>query len=950
MQQLINVILKFIHAKEFNLKDNNKTIFIKGAREHNLKNITLNIPREKLVVITGLSGSGKSSLAFDTIYAEGQRRYVESLSTYARQFLGVMHKPDVDNIEGLSPAISIEQKTKSKNPRSTVGTITEIYDYLRLLFARIGIQKCSQCNQSVEKQSVQQIVDKIMDFPESEKVLIMAPIVKMKKGTHKELLKSFLQAGFIRAEINNAIISLTNPPDLQKNKKHDINIIIDRLTISKEIYSRLTASIELALKISGGLVHIKDFNKNNYFFNEQLACLKCDLSFQELEPRFFSFNSPLGACETCDGLGSNMKIDIDRIIPDKKKSIIEGCIAPYGDSATKEKGLGNIIRVLLNQNQLSESLPWYKIPKEVQSVILYGQNAQNSFYSLNNFEGIVNNLERRYTRTHLSYMRSWIEKYMAIQNCDTCHGDRLKKSSLSVYINNKNIADFTQLPINNLASFIDQLVLNNKDKNISSNIIKEINSRLSFLNNVGLSYLNLNRKSRTLSGGESQRIRLATQIGSQLVGVLYILDEPSIGLHARDNQKLIKTLLNLKNLGNTVIVVEHDERTMKAADWIIDIGPGAGIHGGEIIFEGTYKNILKDSKSITGLYLSNKKQIMIPKKRRLGNNKLLSLTGARGNNLKSINIDFPLNKFICITGVSGSGKSSLINQTLFPCLAKQYYLSNIKPLHYKKIEGLLYLDKVIDINQSPIGKTPRSNPSTYTGLFTHIRDLFSNVQESKLNGYKAGRFSFNVKGGRCESCQGMGVVKVEMHFLPDVYIQCDQCQGKRFNRDTLKIKYKNKNISEILNMSVEEASVFFKNHNIIMRKLTTLQKVGLGYITLGQQATTLSGGESQRIKLSKELSKVNTGRTLYILDEPTTGLHFADIKLLLEVLHELTDKGNTVLVIEHNLDVIKTADWIIDLGPEGGDEGGRIIAQGTPEELANIKESYTGQYLKKIFI
>ena len=934
------------------MKNTQKQISIQGAREHNLKNISLNIPREKLVVITGLSGSGKSSLAFDTIYAEGQRRYVESLSTYARQFLGNLRKPDVDNIEGLSPAISIEQKTRSKNPRSTVGTITEIYDYMRLLFARIGQQKCYKCNNDISRQSVQQIVDTIISFPEKEKIMIMSPIVKMKKGSHKELLKSFLKEGFLRAKVDNQIVDLTQTVELTKQKQHTIEIIIDRLIITKNIQSRLTQSVELALKVGNGLINIETQKQKKYFFNENLACSKCNISFQDLEPRFFSFNSPLGACQKCDGLGTMMQIDPDRIIINKNSSIAQGCIKPIGVQPWRKK-YNNLFKSLLLHYNFDIHMPWNTIPLEVKNIILYGSIGTTSRkkkqftgeHSMS-FEGIITRLQKRYKQTSSAYIRDWIEKFMAIQNCEQCHGARLKRTHLSVIINKKNITELCQYSIEELSIFFINLKLNNKEKAISENIIKEIKFRLSFLNNVGLSYLSLSRTASTLSGGESQRIRLATQIGSQLVGVLYILDEPTIGLHARDNNKLIKTLINLKNLGNTVIVVEHDEQTMKSADWIIDLGKGAGVHGGNIIFQGNYKQIVKDKQSLTGKYLSGKNKIILPKKRRGGNNKFIKIKGAQGNNLKNINIDIPLNKFICITGVSGSGKSTLINQTLYPILAKHYYSSNIKPLFIKKIDGLVYLDKVIDINQSPIGKTPRSNPATYTGLFTDIRDLFTNVSEAKIRGYKPGRFSFNVKGGRCESCQGMGVVRVEMHFLPDVYIQCDQCKGKRFNRETLEIKYKKKNIADILDLSVEEAIDFFNNHYKIMKKLNTLQNVGLDYIKLGQQATTLSGGESQRIKLSKELSKVSTGRTMYILDEPTTGLHFQDIKLLLSVLHTLADKGNTILVIEHNMDVIKTADWIIDLGPEGGDKGGHVVAQGTPETIAKSKKSYTGKYLK----
>ena len=934
------------------MKRNNKTIKIQGAREHNLKNIDLCIPREKLVVITGLSGSGKSSLAFDTIYAEGQRRYVESLSTYARQFLGNMNKPDVDNIEGLSPAISIEQKTKNKNPRSTVGTITEIYDYLRLLYARVGKQKCYKCKNNISRQSPQQIVDTIFQFPENERILIMAPVITMKKGTHKELMMQFVKEGFLKAFINNEIVDLTQNIELDKNKKHTIDIIIDRLIVKDNMSTRLIESVELALKIGSGMIRILDSKNQLHIYNEQLACPDCKLSYQELEPRFFSFNSPLGACKSCDGLGTMMSIDEDRVIIDKNKSIINGCIAPLGEAPWNHKSKKRIYN-LAQGYSFDLKVPWKNLNPKIKNMLLYGTKTKKKKVqfvgeSSQKFEGFIPRLQKRYISTSSSYIREWIEKFMTNQNCSMCKGQRLEQSHLSVFIGNKNIISLCDLSIEELENFLRKLSQSKTEKQISESIIKEIVSRLSFLNNVGLNYLNLNRKASTLSGGESQRIRLATQIGSQLVGVLYILDEPSIGLHARDNKRLIDTLINLKNLGNTVIVVEHDENMMKAADWIIDIGEGAGIHGGNIVFEGTYKEIIKSPKSITGLYLSQKKQILIPANIRKGNNKKVVLNGASGNNLKNVTLTLPLNKLICITGVSGAGKSALINQTLYPCLARKYYDSKMKPLSYSRIDGLLYLDKVIDINQSPIGKTPRSNPATYTGLFTHIRDLFCNVEESKLRGYKAGRFSFNVKGGRCETCQGMGLVKVEMHFLADVYIKCEQCNGQRFNRDTLQIKFKKKTIADVLDMSIEEALKFFKNHLTIHRKLKTLKSVGLNYIKLGQQATTLSGGESQRIKLSKELSKVNTGRTLYILDEPTTGLHFADIELLLKVLHKLTDKGNTVVIIEHNLDVIKTADWIIDLGPEGGHKGGKVIAEGPPSHIVKNSKSHTGKYLKKI--
>ena len=929
------------------LKYKADSINIYGAREHNLKNINVKLPRNQLVVITGLSGSGKSSLAFDTLYAEGQRRYVESLSTYARQFLGMMSKPDIDNIDGLSPAISIEQKTKSKNPRSTVGTITEIYDYLRLLYARIGFQKCYKCQSAVSKQSSQNIIDQILQLRPSSKLIIFAPIIKAQKGEFKSVISHLLSQGFIRARIDNKIVRLDDSIKLNKYSKHSIDIVVDRLIIQDNIKDRLTASITTALQLGKGLVYVNIDDKEQ-LYNQNLSCIPCNISYQELEPRFFSFNSPQGACLSCSGLGAERKVDPDLIVPDKKKNLLTGCLAPYKDVATNGKGLGTILKQLLDDHKIPYSVPWCKIPKKIRLIMLYGQNLKNSFNSLKNFEGIIQHLERRYTQTQSSYIRDWVEKFMAIQPCSECNGGRLSKQHLSVYINDLNIYDVGQLSITDSIYFLNNLKLKKQQSQIAQGIVKEIINRLVFLENVGLEYLNLNRTAATLSGGESQRIKLAAQIGLNLVGVMYILDEPSIGLHQRDNNRLINTLKNLRDIGNTVIVIEHDEETMMAADWIIDVGPGAGIHGGQIIAEGSPTAIKKNPKSITGLYLSKKKQITYSSTRRKGNKKHLVLHNATGNNLKNITLTLPLNKFICITGVSGSGKSTLINQTLYPYLANKYYGSTIKPLANDGLDGLLYIDKVIAITQSPIGKTPRSNPATYTGLLSDIRELFTKVQESQIRGYKPGRFSFNVKGGRCEICQGMGLVKVEMHFLADMFIKCDECNGQRFNRETLEIYYHKKNIHNVLDMSVEEAYDFFINHISIKRKLKTLLQVGLGYIKLGQQANTLSGGESQRIKLAKELAKYHRGRTLYILDEPTTGLHFQDINLLLEVLHDLTDKGNTIIVIEHNLDVIKTADWIIDIGPNGGDKGGTIIAEGTPEDIIKNKISHTARYLKKV--
>ena len=916
-----------------------KFINIKGAKAHNLKNINLKIPRDQLIVITGLSGSGKSSLAFDTIYAEGQRRYVESLSSYARQFIGIMDKPEVDYIDGLSPAISIDQKSTSRNPRSTVGTVTEIYDYLRLLYARIGQQTCVKCNSIIQKFSPQDIVEKVIGIPDQSRLIIMSPIARKKKQNFKPILQTYLKEGFIRARVNGKVEDIASIYDkLSPKKQYTIEIVIDRIIKKDNIYDRLIQSLELAYKVGNSSLIVNQDGKD-FFYSENLYCFKDDIEYRELQPSSFSFNSPLGACSTCDGLGTSFEIDPDLVIPDKNKSLQQGCIEPLGIQPNG-KYYGNLLIQLSDKLKFSFTTPWKNLTLEQQQILLLGSRKYR-------WEGVIKRLKRRYNQSRSSYIKDWVEKYMNTRDCIDCNGARLNKPAQYTFINKKNIYDLTILSIKDLCTFIQKLNLDKTQKEVANEIIKEINNRLNFLINVGLDYLSLSRSSRTLSGGEMQRIRLATQIGSQLVGVLYVLDEPSIGLHARDNEKLIQTLIDLSKLGNTVLVVEHDELMMKKSDWIIDIGPGAGVHGGQIVAEGTPKQIIKNKKSITGQFLAHKKKIAIPKQRRKGTGKFITLKGASGNNLKSINIDIPLGCFVSITGVSGSGKSTLINQTLLPIINKKIYNSRPKPLHYESIDGVAYLDKVVNINQSPIGKTPRSNPATYTGIFNHVRELYSQLPDSKIMGYKPGRFSFNVKGGRCEHCQGAGLLKIEMHFLSDVYITCDHCKGKRFNAQTLQIKYKSKNIFDILNMTIEEGIKFFKQHKSIYRKLLTLQDVGLGYLKLGQQATTLSGGESQRVKLSAELSKVNTGRTLYILDEPTTGLHFQDVDMLISVLNNLVNKGNTVIVIEHNLDVVKCTDWVIDLGPEGGQGGGKIMAADSPENLIKVANSHTGKFLKK---
>ena len=920
-----------------------KFIHIRGARAHNLKNINLKVPREKLVVMTGLSGSGKSSLAFDTIYAEGQRRYVESLSSYARQFIGIMEKPDLDYIDGLSPAISIDQKATSRNPRSTVGTVTEIYDYLRLLYARIGQQKCIKCHTKVKKSTPEDIANFVLKMEENTKILILSPLYNSKTTDYRLILKTFLKEGFIRVRINGEIKDLSSSfPRFSAKKKYKVEIVIDRL-ITKDsmntLYDRLIQSIELAYKVGDGSLILND-ESQDIFFSEKLYCSKDNIHYDELQPSSFSFNSPLGACQSCDGLGTSFALDVELIIPDINKNLSEGCIEPLGIQPNG-KYYGNLLIKLSKSLGFSFSSPWKNLNANVQQILLYGSKEHK-------WQGVIPRLKRRYHQTRSGYIKEWVEKYMNRQLCDVCKGARLNKQSLSNYVFNENIYTLTSKSIQDLYSFFEVLELTKTKQKVASEILKEIKNRLNFLINVGLDYLSLARSSRTLSGGEMQRIRLATQIGSQLVGVLYVLDEPSIGLHSRDNARLIKTLIQLSKLGNTVIIVEHDEQMMKESDWIIDLGPGAGVHGGEIVAEGTPQTIMSNNKSITGQFLAGKKSIFTPLKRRPGSGKNLILKEASGNNLKNITLSLPLGCFIGVTGVSGSGKSTLINQTLLPILMQKFYSSRHKPLNYNSVDGAAYLDKVVNIDQSPIGKTPRSNPATYTGIFNHIRELYSQLPDSKVMGYKPGRFSFNVKGGRCEHCQGAGLIKIEMHFLSDVYITCEHCKGRRFNEQTLQIKYKSKNIFDILNMTVEEAQDFFSQHKSIARKLNTLCKVGLGYIKLGQQATTLSGGESQRVKLSSELSKVSTSRTLYILDEPTTGLHFQDVDMLISVLNDLVNKGNTVIVIEHNLDVIKCTDWIVDLGPEGGEKGGFIIASGTPEDIIKISKSYTGSFLKKI--
>jgi len=933
-----------------------KSIVIKGAKEHNLRNIDLEIPRDKLVVITGLSGSGKSSLAFDTIYAEGQRRYVESLSAYARQFLELMEKPDVESIEGLSPAISIEQKSTSKNPRSTVGTVTEIYDYLRLLFARIGKPHCYQCGREISSQTVQQMVDKIMTIKPETKVQILSPIVMGRKGEYRRELAEMQRKGFVRARVNGKIKDLSEKIELDKNKKHHIEIVIDRLIIKKGIEKRLTDSIEIALGLSDGILFVDVIGDKELLFNEKFACIHCGISYPEVTPRFFSFNNPYGACLGCDGLGTNRNLDPDLIVPDKKKSIRAGAIKPWEKKNTIY--FYQMLDALSSHYKFKLNIPFEKLDKKVQEVLLYGSKNEKVrfYYERDNkkifyhrvFDGVIGNLEKRYKDTESHYIREEIERYMSIRPCYICDGARLKPESLSVKIKGMSIVDISRLSISEALKFFIELKLTKQEFLISRRILKEIKDRLTFLINVGLDYLTIDRSATTLSGGEGQRIRLATQIGSSLVGVLYILDEPSIGLHQKDNKRLLNTLLKLRDMGNTIIVVEHDRETILTADHVIDLGPGAGVHGGRVVAFGSPKNILKCKDSLTGRYLSSDLIIPVPKRRRKTKGKYITIYKAKENNLKEIDVRIPLGLFSCITGVSGSGKSTLIIEILYKALAQRFYKIMDKPGAFEKIGGIEYIDKVIDIDQSPIGRTPRSNPATYTGVFTYIREIFSQVPEAKKRGYRPGRFSFNVKGGRCEACQGDGIIKIEMHFLPDIYIKCEVCKGKRFNRDTLEIMYKGKNIAEVLDMTVKQAMEFFENIPRIKNKLKTIYDVGLGYIKLGQSATTLSGGEAQRVKLSKELSKRDTGQTLYILDEPTTGLHFADIQNLLNVLNRLVDAGNTVVVIEHNLDVIKTADYIIDLGPEGGEMGGEIVARGTPEEVSEVKDSYTGHFLQKI--
>lgn len=933
-------------------------IVIKGAREHNLKNINVELPRDQLIVFTGLSGSGKSSLAFDTIYADGQRRYVESLSSYARQFLGQMEKPDVDYIEGLSPAISIDQKTTSKNPRSTVGTVTEIYDYLRLMYARIGIPHCPVCGKPIRQQTIDQMVDQVFALPTGTKFLVLSPVVKGRKGEHAKEFDAARRSGFARVRVDGNIYDLQESIPMEKNKKHDIEIVVDRLVLRDDIRSRLSDSLETAVGLSGGLAFISVVDGEDMIFSQNYACPEHGISIDELNPRMFSFNNPLGACEKCTGLGTFMHVDPDLVIPNKKLSIRKGAVKATGWYYAEGSVAQMYYEGLAAHYGFSLDTPVQDLPEQIVHILLYGTDGEkislqresssisSTYQSV--FEGIINNLERLFRETNSSWRREEIASYMSSVVCPSCHGDRLKREFLSVLVGGINISDFCKMSVEDALRFLDTLKLTDLEQKIANQILKEIRERLGFLKSVGLDYLTLSRAAGTLSGGESQRIRLATQIGSSLTGVLYILDEPSIGLHQRDNDRLIGTLRNLRDLGNTVIVVEHDEDTMYAADYIVDVGPGAGVHGGEIVCAGTVEDIKNCENSYTGQYLSGRKKIEIPAVRRPGTGNYLTIKGAKENNLKSIEVKIPLGTFTAITGVSGSGKSTLVNEILYKTLAVRLNGSRHKPGHCAEILGTENLDKVIDIDQSPIGRTPRSNPATYTGVFTDIRELFANTNDAKIRGYTSSRFSFNVKGGRCEACEGDGILEIEMHFLPDIYVPCEVCKGKRYNRETLEVKYKGKNIYDILEMTVDEAVVFFENVPKILRKLQTLSEVGLGYIKVGQPATTLSGGEAQRVKLAAELSKRPTGRTIYILDEPTTGLHTADVHNLVNVLQKFVDSGNTVVIIEHNLDMIKTADYIIDLGPEGGDRGGQVVACGTPEEVAKCKKSYTGQYLKRI--
>ena len=933
-------------------------IVVHGAREHNLKNIDVTIPRDKLVVLTGLSGSGKSSLAFDTIYAEGQRRYVESLSSYARMFLGQMEKPDVDMIDGLSPAISIDQKTTSKNPRSTVGTVTEIYDYLRLLYARIGIPHCPICGREIKQQTIDQIVDQVLALPEKTRIQILAPVVRGRKGEHQKEFEAARRSGFVRARVDGLVYDLNEKIQLEKNRKHTIEIIVDRLVIKPDIRSRLADSIETASGLTGGVVIINVIDGEDITFSQNYACPEHGVSVEELTPRMFSFNNPFGACKKCTGLGVFMKIDPELIIPDKRLSINKGGLKASGWAMEGSTIAAMYMKGLAEHYHFSLDTPLGELPEEIIDILLYGTKGEKirlrreSEYGSGSytapFEGVINNLERRFRETSSSWIKEEIEAYMSAVPCDECHGQRLSPESLAVTVGGINISAFCDKSVTEALEFVDALELNDREKMIAAPILKEIKSRLGFLQSVGLEYLTLSRASGTLSGGESQRIRLATQIGSSLMGVLYILDEPSIGLHQRDNHELLNTLKNLRDLGNTVIVVEHDEDTMREADFLVDIGPGAGVHGGEVVFAGPPQEIESCEASLTGQYLSGRRKVEVPEKRRKGNGKFLEIRGAQQNNLKNVNVKIPLGEFVCVTGVSGSGKSSLINEILYKKLAAELNRAHAHPGKHKEIRGLEHLDKVIQIDQSPIGRTPRSNPATYTGLFNDIRELFASTQDAKMRGFTASRFSFNVKGGRCEACQGDGIIRIEMHFLPDVYVPCDVCKGHRYNRETLEVKYKGKSIYDVLEMTVEEALDFFRDIPKLARKLQTVYDVGLGYVKVGQPATTLSGGEAQRVKLATELSKRSTGRTIYILDEPTTGLHIADVHRLIDVLQRLVDGGNTVVVIEHNLDLIKTADHIIDLGPEGGNRGGTIVAQGTPEQVARVEGSYTGQYLRPL--